>query len=260
MGKSLLLTCILLFPFALVEAKKKSAPKAPEFPEVTARGRMLAECLTAMGHARQAVSALHPSPNTITHFNAQKGDSGWVAAFGRYNEKGDQFLIAYEARQGANPDEFTAQQVDPPREDAGFFLLAAKAMDTAGADVRVAKMRYDAAVVPAESGQMYVYFVPAQTVAGVYIYGGDFRYLISSDGTKIVEKRQLHKSVLKLGPGGVPAGAKVAAGYHTHVLSDVPEDTDVALVLLRKPSVPEYIGTRNGSYEVLEDGTIVRSK
>lgn len=260
MSKSLLLVSILLFPFALAEAKKKSAPTAPEFPEVTARGRMLAECLTAMGRARQAVSALHPPPKTITHYAAQKGDSGWVVAFGRYNEKGDQFLIAYEARQTANPDEFSARQVDPPLEDAGFFLLAARAMDTAGADLRVVNMRYDAVVLPAESGQVYVYFLPAQTLQGVYIYGGDSRYLISSDGTRIIKKRQLHKTVLKSGEGGIPAGAKVAAGYHIHVLSDVPEDTDVVMVLLRKPSVPEFIGTRNGSYKVLEDGTIVRSK
>jgi hypothetical protein len=259
MSKSLFLTCILLFSLPLA-AKKKSTPKAVDFSDVTARGRMLAEYLTALGQARKAVLALHPPAMTLTHDAAQKGESGWVVVFGRYNEARDRFLITYEATPGTTPDEFAVKQLDPPREDAGFFLLAAKAMDTAGADFRGAKLRYDVAVLPAESGQVYVYFLPAQTSPGVYIYGGDFRYLVSSDGTRIVEKRRLHKSVLKSGPGGIPAGATVAGGYHTHVLSDVPEDTDVAMVLLRRPLVPEFIGTRNGSYKVKEDGTIVRSK
>jgi hypothetical protein len=33
----------------------------------------------------------------------------------------------------------------------------------------------------------------------------------------------------------------VAGGYHVHVLSDLPEDTDVLLVLTRKPRVPEVV-------------------
>jgi len=33
----------------------------------------------------------------------------------------------------------------------------------------------------------------------------------------------------------------VESGYHTHLLSDVPEDTDVMLVLTREPRVPEIV-------------------
>jgi hypothetical protein len=35
-------------------------------------------------------------------------------------------------------------------------------------------------------------------------------------------------------------------GYHMHVLSDLPEDTDVMLVLTRQPRVPETVGA--GAY------------
>jgi hypothetical protein len=34
-------------------------------------------------------------------------------------------------------------------------------------------------------------------------------------------------------------GTRLAAGFHTHVLSDVPEDTDVFFVLTHGPSLPD---------------------
>lgn len=81
-----------------------------------------------------------------------------------------------------------------------------------------------------------MYVLPAQTQAGIYPLGGDERYLITADGSAIVEKRQLHKAIIEVRPDSMPKGTTPAAGYHTHVLSDVPEDTDVFHVLTRKPS------------------------
>ena len=49
---------------------------------------------------------------------------------------------------------------------------------------------------------------------------------------------------------------KVESGYHTHVLSDVPEDTDVLLVLTRQPQVPEMVVTQTFMYTIATDGTI----
>jgi len=104
-----------------------------------------------------------------------------------------------------------------------------------------------------QQGPMYVYFYPTQTKAGVYPLGGDERYLVSADGTKIIEKRQMHKTVLDVTPA---KSKRMGAGYHSHVLSDVPEDSDVLHVLQRDPSVPEIIVTPHFVYEVASDGTI----
>jgi hypothetical protein len=82
---------------------------------------------------------------------------------------------------------------------------------------------------------MFVYLYPAQVEAGVYPLGGDVRYRVSPDGTKIIEKRQMHKSIIEF-PARIGA-----AGYHTHVLSDLPEDTDVLLVLTCTRRVPEFV-------------------
>jgi hypothetical protein len=90
--------------------------------------------------------------------------------------------------------------------------------------------------------------------------GGDVRYLISADGSTIVEKRQLHKTILDLDYTEKSPTTKTVSGFHTHVLSDIPEDTDVFYVLFRKPSIPEMIRTRTGLYEIVVDGTIILAK
>lgn len=103
--------------------------------------------------------------------------------------------------------------------------------------------------------------VPAQTKTGIYPLGGDVRYLITADGNAIVEKRQLHKTILENDPSSASKGSTPVAGFHTHVLSDVPEDTDVFYVLTRQPAQPEYIGTMNKKlYVISVDGTIRQGK
>ncbi|HEV2197879.1 MAG TPA: hypothetical protein VGR55_20010 [Candidatus Acidoferrum sp.] len=112
---------------------------------------------------------------------------------------------------------------------------------------------YNVAVLPAPADRLYVYLYPAQTKARVYPLGGDVRYLVSADGTKILEKRQMHKTILETGPA---PGKKVVSGIHTHVLSDLPEDTDVFHVLTQDPPLPEFVGTPHFTYKVNTDGTI----
>jgi hypothetical protein len=54
----------------------------------------------------------------------------------------------------------------------------------------------------------------------------------------------------------MPRGATLSGSYHTQILSDVPEDSDVFHVLTRKPPVPETVGTQHFIYEVQKDGAI----
>jgi len=113
---------------------------------------------------------------------------------------------------------------------------------------------YNIAVLPAEGGSLYVYLYPAQVKDGVYPLGADVRYRIEPAGTKIVEKRQMHKSIIE--SVAARTDVKVESGYHTHVLSDVPEDTDVLLVLTRQPRVPEVVVTPTYTYTIGIDGNI----
>ncbi|HET9305523.1 MAG TPA: hypothetical protein VFO46_05800 [Candidatus Sulfotelmatobacter sp.] len=251
---------VLLLASTAVAGKKKSEPD-PVMTDVTARGRALYEYDQAAWYATDAVQAMHPPDQSVGRYLALKSDKGWTVAFGHLNDQRDRFLIGYEATQGATLQEFTVKKLDPAQEDITFYLAAAKAFDSALHDFQGQKRPYNVAILPAPGEQLYVYVIPAQTKTGIYPLGGDVRYLITADGGTIVEKRQLHKSIMENNPSSVPKGATPAWGYHTHVLSDVPEDTDVFYVLSRKPSMPEAIGTLNKKlYEVSSDGTIREGK
>jgi len=231
------------------------------FADVTARGRALYEYDQAAWHASDALQATNPPKGSLARYIAHKSDAGWSVAFGRLSDQRNRFLIGYEATQGATLQQFTVKKFDPKQEDASFYFVAARAIDTARHDFQGEKRPYNVAVLPAPSDQVYVYVLPAQTKTGIYPLGGDVRYLISPEGGTIVEKRQLHKAILEIPPSSIPKGSTPAGGVHTHVLSDVPEDTDVFHVLTREPSQPEFIGTRNKKmYEISTDGTIRERK
>jgi hypothetical protein len=217
---------------------------------------MLAEYDVAAWHSTDAVLALKPQKGSFARYIAsRKTDMRWSVAYGRFSDAHDRFLIAFEATQGASPEDFAVEKYDPPREDTGFYFNAAKAIETALRDFQGQNRPYNISVLPAESNQMYVYVVPAQTTVGIYPLGGDVRYLVSSDGSMIIEKRQLHNAILEMRPASAGPNT-IVAGNHSHVLSDVPEDTDIFYVLSRKPLVPEYVGTKNHTYVIRVDGTI----
>jgi hypothetical protein len=197
--------------------------------------------------------ATKPLQGAVARYIAKREGDIWHVVFGRLNDSGDKFLIAYEAIQGASPKEFTVTKNNPTKEDTGFFFSAAKAIETALADFKGEARPYNLAVLPSVSNQIYVYALPAQTKTGVFPLGGDARYLISADGSKIVEKRQLHISIIEFSPS---ANQNVEAGFHTAVLDDIPEDTDVFHVLARHPSIPEYVGTKQFVFRIETDGTI----
>jgi hypothetical protein len=61
----------------------------------------------------------------------------------------------------------------------------------------------------------------------------------------------MHEALLNM---AVPEGA--VAGMHTVVTDDVPQDSDVFLVLVRRPAKPEIIGTEHYNYQIFLNGTI----
>ncbi|HEU4508147.1 MAG TPA: hypothetical protein VFR78_07920 [Pyrinomonadaceae bacterium] len=222
-----------------------------ELAQITERGRNLAAYDVAAWHATDAVLALKPEEGSVVRYIAKRTGDRWTVAFGRLNEARDKFLIAYEAVQGSTPTEFKGSKLTPVKEDAGFFLFAARAIDTSLALFKGEERPYNVAVLPAPSDQLYVYVVPAQTKDGVYPLGGDVRYLVSADGLKVVEKRQMHKAIIEFA-----TSENVRSGYHTAVLDQIPEDTDVFHVLARKPSVPQWIATKLFVYRIEPDGSI----
>jgi cell division septation protein DedD len=84
---------------ASAEAQASSKPSDAELAAITARGVLLAEYDTAAWQATDAVTAAHPIESRANLYIARKTDPGWTVDFGRLNEAGDKFLLAYEAIQ-----------------------------------------------------------------------------------------------------------------------------------------------------------------
>jgi hypothetical protein len=230
-----------------------------DFAPITARGRILAAYDLAARQAYEAIRPQSPPPGSLTRSIVRNTDSGSVVVFGRLNESHDRFLVVYEATQQSTTDNFSIKKNDPPVEDDGFYFLATRAIDTALAVFKPENHPFNSFVLPADAGQMYVYFEPSITHKDSVPLGGDVRYLISADGSTIVEARQMHRSIIEKAPP--PPGTKLAGGFHTHVLSDTPEDSDVLYVLRQHPPQPEFIGTANKClYKVEVDGTIKSAK
>ncbi len=236
-------------------AQTVSPPAAQELIEITERGILLNEYDQAAWHASDAVQTANPKTIEGQRYIAKKENGKWIVVFGKLTVDKSLFQIYYEAAQRAKPQEFSVSAENVARADNGFFLFAARAIELALQDFRGEKRPYNVAVLPAPQDQLFVYVYPAQTNPRIYPLGGDVRYLFSVDGTKILEKRQLHKFILE---SGAPKdkGKKLVAGFHTHALSDVPEDTDVFHVLTQDPRQPEFVVTPHFMYEVMTDGTI----
>jgi hypothetical protein len=254
--------CMLAALLLLANAAGQSVarPTTEELAAITERGRALQEYDQAAWHATDMVQTANPKTIDGQHYLAKKENGRWTVVFGALNSDKSNFLISYQAEQLAKPSQFSVKKVEPPTEDTGFYLFAARALELALSDFGRVTRPYNSAVLPATNtevkdgeGLLYVYLYPASTKAGVFPLGGDVRYLVSADGTKILIKRQLHKTILEI---AAAKAKKMVAGYHTHVLSEQPEDTDVLHVLQQDPPLPELIATPHFIYQVAADGSI----
>ena len=242
------------------EKKESKTPTHAELVATTARGRMLADYDVAAWHATDAVEALKPDHAAAPMYLGRKLGEKWEVVFGRMGPDRGSFLIVYRAAEGVGESQFEVKKSDPPAEDHGYYLGAAKALETAAKDFGKQSRPYNTYVLPSENGQLYVYFLPGQTADGVYPLGGDVRYTVTLDGSTIAEKRQMHKTIIEK-KSDLQPGQKLAAGYHTHALNNDVEDSDVFHVLTRKPSIPEIVGTPDQhTYEIETTGTIKRIK
>jgi hypothetical protein len=251
----------LVLAFAALPGNVFCQPDTPPTPtelaEIAARGQALAEYDQAAWHAGDAVEALHPARETVQCYVARKTPAGWTVAFGYFDPAHIRFLISYEAKQGASPIEFTVIKHVPPIEDTDFYFHAASALDTAMNDfdssVNPARP-YNISVLPAKTGDWYIYAIPAQQDSAILPFGGDLRYTVSFDGAKILDRRQMHKTVLE--QSAPPGGGRPDFYFHTHILSDLPEDSDIFYALTRRTLQGEWVATRKYTYEITPESSL----
>lgn len=222
---------------------------------MTERGRQLFEYDQAAWHATDAVRELRPADGRVRGYVAERTESGWRVLFGMLTEDRDGFLVVYEATSNSNSNSsaYTARLVDPARIERGRTLGRAQALETCRVLFGSRDRPYNIAVIDAADNRYWVYVLPAQTDADVFPHGGDIRYLVGPDGTTVIETRELHRTILEM---RTPKDMTVTMGFHTAVVDEVPEDTDVFYVLSRKPSIPEMVATRTFVYRIDVTGSI----
>ncbi len=230
-----------------------------ELDAITARGKELAAYDMAAWHGTDAVLALHPASDRVRSYIARRRQDGmWEVVFGRQSTGTDTFYVAYRAVQATPGDtSFAAEAFEPALADTEYYARAARALAVGGQDFGRVSRPYNSVVLPIpESGEWLVYLLPAPTRAGYWPLGADARYRVSGDGRRILAKRRLHNTIIEYGAPPPRKGAELKAGYHTAVLDDRPEDTDVFLVLTRQPRVPEYIVSQTFYFRIDLDGRI----
>ena len=248
MRRAWIVLLALMCAGSAVAQEKPSEPKV-DFTAITARGRALYAYDQAAWHGTDAIFALKPDTKGLARYICMNAPTGWVVVFPRWNEAHDQLLALYEAREKGG--KFIARKLDRPVPLDADMVARERALELAIADIPPPKRPYNTAILPAPDGNLYVYLYPGQTRDKVWPLGGDIRYTISADGKTIVEKRSLHNTILEM---EVKANQK--AGYHTHAITNVPEDTDVLYVLNRKPAMPEFIGTAKQLFIIDQEGNI----
>lgn len=244
--------CLLLFGHHLSGQVKDSDLKT-YLDGVTERGRAIYGYDQCAWHGTDAIFALHPDMSGMAHYICMKTPTGWELVFPKWNATHDRLLVAYEAVESGGPENYKATKYDPPREGPDDLVAEERALELAFGDFQAQKRPYNTAILPADGGNLYVYIYPGQTKADVWPLGGDVRYTISADGKQILETRRLHKAILDM---EFDPKMHIVAGSHWHVLSDVPEDTDIFYVLNRRPLIPEYIAAGKHIFIVSTDGSI----
>ena len=177
---------------------------------------------------------------------------------GTLTARGDTFHLAHLATPGIQRDRWAVSSFDPPAADTGYFLRAARAIESALTLFHPPEQRpYVAAAILAEDGPWWwVYVYPAAVRPGVWPHGGDARFRVSADGRIVTDARKLHDTITEFGlPGtGVRSVPGSASGYDAP--HGLPEDTDVFHVLQRRPSLPELVATARHAYRIDVDGSI----
>lgn len=233
-------------------------PSALVLGQITKRGKDLYEYDKACSQATEALLAQVKNAASFKLFVAYPEHDIWHVAFGSMADDGESFLIAYEVT--VKPDKpAEVKSYDIFKLDKAEFFRRANALSACQSKLKSTGPLMNYAAIPNQDDKntYWVYQFPGTTEPGVFLLGGDVRYLVSNSDHKILETRQMHRSVLPWPKrGDLPNDAHLQGGCHSAILDDEPEDTDVFHVLLRQPQLPEYIATANWIFCVETDGSI----
>lgn len=250
--KTILVLILLVFLPGTMLAQLPSPPSDSVLAAISERGRQLAAYDRAAWHGTDALIALGHDLREINVMLARPQEDGaWIVHFGRLSADQDSLYQLYEAVGSQADSSYTAQVVTPSRILPEPELRAARALHRALSDFGRPTRPYNSYVLSRRDGGFWVYLLPARTDARVFPHGADVRYHVAENGRDIIERHQMHVSMVN-----TAAPSNAVSGAHTVVTEDLPQDSDVFLVLTRFPRLPEMVVTESYIYQIGTDGSI----
>lgn len=236
-----ILVLTALFILCINVFAEEIAPSAGEITKIEKRGKEIADYERAAIRATDLLLMSKPDQSKLEIYIAINHNGAWMVYFGKISEDGNEFIVTYlySCPDGLFREMKVVQNVKVASKD---ILPLAKAVRLALRSIEIRFPKYNTNVFREEDGTITVYLTPGNEKSEVILFGGDFKLSISPDGTKVLNKTLLHKSVLEL-PLHMKNGRdrESAGAFHTHVLNDLPTETDIALILLNPQLAPHYI-------------------
>lgn len=214
------------------------------------RGAQIADYERAVIKAKDLLLARNPDKKKAKIYIAINDDEGWTVYFGEILRDKNQFKVAstyscpsrsFEKMEAGQNIKFKSKTI----------LQLAKAVKLTLQSIKAEFSEYNVKVFREKNGLITVYLTPKNENPNVILIGGDVKLSVSSDGTEILRTTMLHKSVLE-----IPFPGEDSRTFHTHVLSDLPTETDVALILLNPQFAPHLIIGQKWMSEIDANGKI----
>ncbi|MDD2703276.1 MAG: hypothetical protein PHC33_04660 [Candidatus Omnitrophica bacterium] len=219
------------------------------------RGMEIAQYEKAAMKATDMLLELKPDRSKLGMYIAYKAAGVWKVYFGRISGEAADFQPAYVfACPADSPKKMKAVSFS---EIPAEVTQRARAVNTAVKAIEFDARGgpYNTSVFREEDGMLTVYLLPGNKNPDVVLLGGDFKVSVSSDGSQAVRKIPLHRTVLEI--PSVPKEGKPAGSFHTHIMDDLPTETDVAQVILYPSLAPHSILGREWFSQIDKNGRII---
>ena len=249
-----LLSLAVLLIFCKGVSAQEVFPSQEEIKRIEARGKQIANYERAAIRATDLMLAHHPDKSKLGIYVAVNQNNKWTVYFGKLVDKGLEAEYVYSCPDGQF-DQMKPDENDKNISTEAFYFAKAVSLARDSIAQEMTFPRYNTNVFREQDGKITVYFIPGNKELDTVILGGDFKVSVSNDASKILNKTKLHANSLTFSLKA-EKDRPTAAAFHTHVLSELPTETDVALILLYPVLAPHYVTAQTWMSKINADGQI----
>src|SRR5690349_4856040 len=138
-------------PQARPQVEVEDPPSADLLAAITRRGRLIAEADRVAWLGSGAMTSLELPADSVRRLIPRRTPHGWEVATGRLSADGKTYLMSQLATPGIYADHWASSLFEPARPDTGYFVRAARAIESSLTTFRAAAPRaYIAMALPAD--------------------------------------------------------------------------------------------------------------